>query len=66
MADKIYCSKCKHYTGTMTRGKGKDNFCYAEGNTKAKETWLCLDLVLDKKPSVINKNNDCPWFSKIK
>jgi len=62
MAEKRFCSKCKHsmeYEGRSTE------YCFAEDNQRTVgENWWEIFLEQILKPSTRNKNNDCSLYEK--
>lgn len=60
---KVYCENCTYLLTT------EDIYgCNAPDNVerKAKSTWLkeiTTSLKRDREPDIINRNNDCKWYS---
>ncbi len=61
---KVYCEKCvsfKRSSQQVNRFTTRwEQGCYATQNLK--DTYMTPQAKLDRKPSEINANNDCPWF----
>lgn len=62
---KVYCKNCKNLIELVGM------FCGALENIRTwysnelADVWnLCPDIVYDKKPWEINKDNDCKWYQE--
>jgi hypothetical protein len=72
----LYCQQCKYIcqyssgtVGTPKVGKPPNMYCNHAENiiSKSWNTWYqnVKDVKYSRKPSEINKNNDCSWFGPI-
>jgi hypothetical protein len=56
--EKVYCANCRFL---------ERNLCYGDkcrANENKKDSWLAPCYELKRKPSKINKRNNCKWFIK--
>jgi hypothetical protein len=63
---KVFCGKCKNYS-VGTYGGGADWFIFNNCNSvqnKFLETTTFNEHYIEKKPSDINKNNDCTFYEE--
>lgn len=59
---KVYCGECKYFYSDSDE-YGCDEGCKATQNLKKVDTYSRVLTEKVREPNVINKQNDCKWFS---
>lgn len=58
---KVYCDNCEHLYQEPTKVFYE---CHNKKNEIVKDNWFNKQRYREKKPSELNKNNDCKWYKE--
>jgi len=63
--NKVFCKKCKYLLTKEIYLSDIEYDCIHSNNREYKRNWLNPYFLFRKKPSKINKNNNCLWYQEI-
>lgn len=62
---KIYCKDCEYYYCRQIYDASDVEICKCPDNTIFYDTYLTRMVEYKKTPMILNKRNNCEWFSEI-